>query len=217
VTKWDWQRFKGSPEGLKWNQKELPVLSEVIQMTTSRNVVVQAGGNLGVFPKYLSAHFATVYTFEPEPELFSMMCHNAPENNIIKFQAALGCDREQIRMSRKRRQNDGGNSHEGISHVAGPGSIPTLRIDDLGLKECGLIYLDIEGYELYALQGAGETLQRCRPLLACEINKSLEQMGGITRDTIVNWLRGKHGYEFLKRIRSDEIFVPREWHWLDRG
>ena len=203
-------RLRGSAEGLKWNRKELPVLLQVIQMTRQRRVVVQAGGNLGVFPKYMSGFFETVYTFEPEPELFEIMAQNAPERNIIKFQAALGCERQLVHMSRVRRQQDGGNSHEGITHVSGAGKIPTLQIDDLGLPICDLVYLDIEGYEFYALKGAVKTVERCQPLIAVEVNKSLKQMGGITREDIHAWFR-IHEYDFLQKIRSDEIFTPRSW------
>jgi FkbM family methyltransferase len=198
----------GSAEGLKWNRKEIPVLEEVMTLVPARRVAVQAGGNLGVFPKVMSRWFETVYTFEPDPELFEMMSRNAPERNVVKFQAALGCERGTVGVSRERRQKDGGSSHEGIAHVSGKGVIPTLRVDDLGLRTCDLLYLDIEGYELYALRGAVETVDRCKPVVACEVNKSLEQMGGITREDIHAWFR-LHDYDFLRRVRSDEIFIPR--------
>ncbi len=200
------QGLRGSPECLKWNQKEIPVLKEVIEIVPQHRVVVQAGGNLGVFPKVLSGRFKTVYTFEPDPELFEIMCTNAPERNIVKFQAALGYERKMVGMSRQR--DDGGIPHEGVSHVSGSGNIPTLQIDDLGLPVCDLIYLDIEGYELHALRGATTTIVRCKPVVACEINKSLEHMDGITREDVHTWFRIRD-YEFLKKIRSDEIFIPR--------
>lgn len=209
AVNWDWSKFRGSAEGLKWNRKELASLEYVTNgYVKNRGVVVQAGGNLGIFPKWLSSAFKTVYTFEPEPELFGMMCHNVPERNVVKFQAALGYERKLVNMSRVRRQQDGGNSHEGITHVSGSGVIPTLRVDDLGLQSCDLIYLDLEGYELYALQGARETIQRCRPVIACEINKSLVYMD-YTADDVRTWFR-VNDYDRVDRIRSDDIFVPKE-------
>jgi len=204
---WNWRSFRGSADGLKWNRKELPIWAEVVDFCEHRRVAVQAGGNLGIFPKFLATQFHTVYTFEPEPELFEHLCLNAPERNIIKFQAALGCKRETVFISRQRRDSSGRKSHEGIAHVAGPGPIPTLQVDDLGLDVCDLLYLDVEGYELYALQGARETILRCQPVIACEINKSLEQMGGITADDVRTHIR-LHGYKHIGRIRSDEVFLP---------
>lgn len=209
MSEWDWKKFRGSAEGLKWNKKEIPVLEQVTEMVGLRRVAVQAGGNLGVFPKFLAERFAMVYSFEPEPELFRMCVHNAPELNIVWTQAALGADRSPVSISRVRRQQDGGNSHEGIAHVSGPGDIPTLRVDDLALPYCDLLYLDVEGYEFYALHGAKETIERCRPeVVACEVNKSLEHMGGIKAEDVRALLR-LYDYRFHSRIRSDEVFVPR--------
>jgi FkbM family methyltransferase len=209
VDEWNWARFRGSDVGLKWSRKDLGNIDEALKVTKGRSVAAQAGGNLGIFPKYLSRFFKHVYAFEPEPELFEVMCANAPERNIVKFQAALGCDRNLVGISRKRRQNDGGTSHEGIAHVSGAGSIPTLLLDDLSLPVCDLLCLDVEGYELYALRGAAETIRRCRPTILCEINKSLDSMKEIVADDVRTHIR-MHGYEFVMRVRSDELFVPRE-------
>jgi FkbM family methyltransferase len=209
VDKWDWAKFRGSEAGLKWGRKDLGNVDEALKVTKGRTSVVQAGGNLGIFPKYLSRFFKRVYAFEPEPELFEMMCANAPERNIVKFQAALGCERGLVGISRVRRQNDGGTAHEGIAHVSGKGAIPTLKIDDLGLDSCDLICLDIEGYELYALRGADETIRKFRPTILCEINKSLDSMKEIVADDVRTNIRMRD-YEFVMRVRSDELYVPRE-------
>lgn len=205
---WKWQKLKGSPEALKWARRDLNNLDHVLTVTPGRTAVVQAGGNLGVFPKRLAQTFETVYTFEPAGDLFAMLMKNAPEENIVKFQAALGDERCLIGMSRERRDGKP-NNHEGITHVAGPGNIPTLRIDDLGLDVCDLIYLDLEGWELYALRGAARTLDVCRPVVACEINKSLGFVG-IEPDAVRHEIL-KHGYRFVERMISDELFVPAEW------
>lgn len=206
---WNWSQFLGSAEGLKWNRKELSTVDVVLDSTPGRRVAVQAGGNLGIFPKYLSSRFDFVYSFEPEPELFRMATRNAPERNIVWTQAALGCERKLVHVSRLRRQQDGGNAHEGIAHVSGPGFVPTLRIDDLALPICDLIYLDLEGYELYALRGAVETIARCRPVVVCEINKSLAFMDYTERD-IREYIDAVLHYDWSMRVRSDEIFLPRK-------
>lgn len=180
-------------------------MEAVLSHVARRGVAVQAGGNLGIFPKYLSERFGTVYSFEPEPELFRMATCNAPEKNIVWMQAALGSEHGQVGMSRVRRGV--GNSHEGIAHVSGGGNIPVLLVDDLALDVCDLLYLDIEGHELLALQGARETIARCRPVVACEINKSLE-FTSHTEEDVRAFVR-MQGYEHAGRVRSDEIFVPR--------
>ena len=207
MSTWDWSKFEGGAEALKWNRKELSSIDEVMRYVNGCAVVVQAGGNLGIFPKRLAELFHVVYTFEPDQELFVKMTKNAPEANIIRFQAALGSKRELIGTSRVRRDGKT-NIHEGITHVSGPGVVPTLLIDDLNLPACDLVYLDLEGYEPYALMGAEQTLRRCRPVLAVEINKSAGFMG-FTKDSVRRMITSM-GYEFKIKIRSDEVFVPVE-------
>jgi hypothetical protein len=43
-----------------------------------------------------------------------------------------------------------------------------MRIDDMHLPSCDLIQLDIEGYELFALQGAQRTIEQYRPVIMIE-------------------------------------------------
>lgn len=204
---WDWGRFAGSRDGLRYNRRDLESLERVLSVTPGRTAAVQAGGNLGIFPKRLSSEFAAVYTFEPDPECFAMMLRNAPEPNIVKIQAALGAERGQVAISHERR-DDKPVRHEGTRHVAGPGIIPTLRIDDLGLPVCDLIYLDIEGQEHAALRGAVETITRCRPVLAIEINKNLRYVG-LTEDDVHTQIRMLE-YRHVAKLHSDHLYVPRE-------
>jgi len=51
-------------------------------------------------------------------------------------------------------------------------TIPTVAIDSLALPRIDLIKLDIEGMELDAIEGAAESLARCRPILIVESIKS---------------------------------------------
>jgi FkbM family methyltransferase len=201
--------LRGSAECLRWARRDLEHLNLAIAHCRYQRVAVQAGGNLGVFAEHLSKLFLAVYTFEPDPVLFSHLCHNIGQvPNIIKLQAALGARHELVGTSSKRR--DGKPTiHEGVTHVAGPGIIPTLRIDDLELPVCDLIYLDVEGWEFHAVRGALETMKRCRPVIGVEINRNLELCGFTPED--LRTLIATQGYKHELTIRSDEIFVPVEW------
>ncbi len=195
----------GSPAALKWANRELSHLETVLAIVPGRTACVQAGGNLGVFPRYLSEHFATVYCFEPAADLFDKMLRNAPAENIVRFQAALGDRRGLVGTSRIRRDGKP-NAHEGITHVVAGGTVPTLLVDDLALPVCDLIYLDIEGMELSALRGAVETLARCRPVVTVEINKNLKFVN-VTEADIYGFFAG-HGYTHMMSVGSDRVFLP---------
>jgi len=206
--RWPWHKMRGSVACLKWSFKDLKGLDEALALVPGRDVVVQAGGNLGLFPKRLAEEFARVITFEPDPQLFEILRHNAPEKVIEPIQAALGNSYEPVAVSSHRRDNTGKPDHEGLTHVCGPGDIPQTRLDDLELAVCDLIYLDIEGYEWNALRGAEQTIQRCRPVLVIEINKNVV-FAGFTKQDFREWILSL-GYVFVKRVNSDDVFIPQE-------
>lgn len=206
---WSWPDFHGSAEALRYARRDLACLDAIVARVPGRTAAVQAGGSLGIFPKRLAEVFETVYTFEPAPDAFSALVHNAPAPNIVKMQAALGEARQLVGLSRSRRKpGRAGAVHEGLTHVDGPGVVPTLRIDDLALPACDLICLDLEGYELYALRGAVETIHRCRPVIAAEVNQHIGHYGHRADD--VHDLMRVLGYRHVSREQSDDVFLPSE-------
>lgn len=214
---WDWAAFKGTKTGLRLLKRDLPGLETVLRYVPGRRVAVQAGGNLGIWPKRLAQEFFWVYTFEPDPDWFALLKANAPEPNIIAEQAALTADGQPVALSRARRDDSPCNGqHEGLTHIVGPGTIPSRRLDSLALPVCDLLCLDVEGYELRVLQGALGTLARCRPVLCLELNKNLQHVG-LTEDFVLRFLHA-HGYHRLDlppaeqaTLYSDQVFVPEGW------
>lgn len=67
--------------------------------------------------------------------------------------------------------------------------VQKIALDGLGLPRVDLIKLDIEGMEHEALEGARETIMRCRPVLLIEHVKS-------GRDLLRGWL-AERGYETI--------------------
>lgn len=166
----------------------------------NRNVVVQAGGNLGLWPKRMSELFGTVYTFEPDPINFlALSLNTAGLGNVIKFQAALGNQRGGINLGRAVKNC-------GAFYVEGKGSFPTLTIDDLGLTACDLIYLDVEGYERAALLGAWKTIADHSPVIAFE-DKGLGEKYGSELGAVERFLTGSFKYRVVDKANDDIIMV----------
>jgi len=196
--------------GFLWPREDVGAAAAVFRTRTDLDaaykhcakfdVAVQAGGNCGVWPEAMGLKFKTVYTFEPDPVNFRCLCSNAPAENIIKLNAALGFGRGTIGLTSR-------PDNCGALQVDGAGSIPTLRIDDLGLGDCDLIYLDIEGFELPALMGAAVTIGLHRPVIAVE-DKGMSERYGVKVGEIEEWARETIGYQVIERVNRDLIMAP---------
>jgi FkbM family methyltransferase len=202
---WDWANMRGSQRCLKWNLQDLAALDRAMALTPGRAVAVQAGGNLGIFPKRLAEEFKLVYTFEPDPGLFACLEYNASESNIVPIQVALGNSNEPVSLDCRRRDGSGRDVHEGLTHVSGGGDIPQLRLDEFDLPACDLIYLDIEGYEYNALCGAERTIARFHPTLALEVNGNTNHYGA-SKQELRGWVESR-GYVRRERNHGDDIYT----------
>jgi len=181
-------------------QKDLEV---ALRYVSSFDACVQAGGNCGVWPRALAAKFRHVYTAEPHPINFTALAWNTAHlPNVVRLQCAFGNERGSVRLHLA----DDESANCGAYFVADDGHIPTLRIDDLGLQSCGLIYLDVEGYEMKALQGAEATIRSCRPAIVFE-DKGLSKKYGARRGDCEKWLMSAFDYVVTERVRRDVILV----------
>lgn len=152
---------------------------------------VDGGANVGIFTLFAANRVGPagrVFAFEPSAREFAQLQRNIAINGLDQVSAhrvALSDapGRLDLRIADERH---GGHNTIG-RRFAGPETgllktegVPAMRLDDLLADEprVDAIKLDIEGAELRALQGATETLRRCRPALAIEMNgPSLESCG----------------------------------------
>lgn len=171
-----------------------------LPLCKEKKVVIQAGGNCGIWARHLAKHFGTVYTFEPDADNFQCLTLNATAKNIIKMQAALGT-RGHTPISLKTAA-----SNVGAHRVGDLGNVPVIAIDELSLNHCDLMILDLEGYEYFALQGAINTIKDCQPVLMIE-DKGHHRKYGI-EENAMNVLLANYGYTLYEKIHRDIIMVP---------
>lgn len=187
-----------------WNyMNQYPNLpTEICEFVKERNVVVQAGGNCGFYPKQYAGLFNTVYTFEPEWLNFYCLSRNVTEKNVIKTQACLGVEPALVYMNVNYK-------NAGKTHVDGPGTLPVYLIDNIGLTECNLIHLDIEGYEYFALLGAVKTIEKFKPVVVVEMWDSLDNRFGESLNQKTDELLKSFGYSLVTTLHgSDKVYVP---------
>lgn len=206
---WSWPAYDDTGKGLLAVFDTWRDILAVLPFVTDHSVVVQAGGACGVFPYMLAEHFRTVYTFEPDDLNFRCLSINTVElgTRIRLFRAALGAHEGNGELWDMPHEHENAGATQFVESEFGP--VPMVTIDSLALSRCGLIYLDIEGYEPEAIAGAKETIRRCRPVICIE-EKGLCELYGHKRTDVEEWLLDEFGYRAAMRVHNDIVFVPPE-------
>lgn len=168
-----------------------------------RDLIVQAGANVGLYPVALAVYFKSVITAEPEPTNFECLKRNShgrdPKSRITALYAAFGETLGECQPLVLEARNCG-------AHMVtyGKGEIPVWTIDELELTACNAIWLDLEGSELFALRGAGQTVAKFSPTIAVE-DKGLHRHFNIPDGELQAWFR-ERGYEQVARIGNDRVY-----------
>lgn len=136
-----------------------------LKYVKDRNIVIQAGGNSGMYPRLFAGLFSLVYTFEPDAENFHCLVNNCPLDNVIKINAALGDKHMMMNLNRQSKTNTG--MHKMMEDEK-TGYIPVLKIDDFDFPTVDLIQLDVEGFEINILHGARNTITKFSPVVITE-------------------------------------------------
>ena len=159
----------------------------VLPLVKEKRVCVQAGGNVGVYPLALAKVFDRVITFEPDRENLECLFENIWDAPVQAQWGALGAELGTCGIRRIDTDNCG-------SHKTVPGTaIPVQTIDGLGLDQCDLIWLDIEGAEADAIDGARATIEKFSPIIVLE-EKGLGAKADLP------------GYSRLMRIGNDTVY-----------
>lgn len=180
---------------------ELAEIPVILGYCKDRRTCIQAGGNAGLWPRDLAPEFEHLYTFEPDRTLFHCLVNNVSDENVTFINAALGDGPKLVGMDRMYWP-----ANVGAMQTTKEGRIPTFRIDDLGVTDCDLIQLDIEGAEYHALKGAEATIATSKPVIVLELRKNARAYG-VFDQQIRDYMIGL-GYRMAERVNFDEIFIP---------
>ncbi len=195
-------------DGIWWPSKDVECrtytnaylndINHFMQFCLQKRTAIQAGGNVGLFPKILAKHFDSVLTFEPDALNFECLALNANAENIKAVNCAVGYERKKHSLVKSA-------YNCGAHYIKEGDDFQTVRIDDYKVDNCDLLQLDVEGFEFEALKGAEETIAASHPVIVLEL-KGHEERYGATHDQIVAWLK-ERGYNIASKIHRDIVFV----------
>jgi FkbM family methyltransferase len=180
-------------------------LDEAYRYVRNWDLAVQAGGNMGVWPLHMAKSFETVLTFEADPRNWVALEHNVAGRVGIQAEFAALTDRSGDSVGTELPPRERHNAGAMRLSYSGSGT-PTVALDDLQLEACDLIYLDIEGYELFALRGAEQTIRTHQPVVAFE-DKGLSTHYGVSKGQAERFMTDL-GYRVVARPHRDVIMVP---------
>lgn len=186
----------------KWLNKkdhwDLP--NKVSEFCKNKNIVIQAGGNAGLYPLLYSKIFNTVITFEPDANNFHCLTHNVDADNVIKYPYAVGDKLSTVGLTTNPNWD---TKNTGALRINDTGNIKQVTIDSFNLVP-NLIHLDIEGFEGPALLGAEQTIKNHKPLIALETNGSGDEFGW--PQARIDSLLSAWGYSIIKTWDHDTVY-----------
>lgn len=165
--------------------------------TDRRRLAVDGGAHTGGWTAVLSAHFARVVAFEPDVSA----AREIPDlDHVTVHTYALGDHPEQAGLAE-------GPDNAGQTHVVPGTGIWIVPLDAFGLEALDFLKLDVEGFEQPALQGAQETIDRCRPWVMIEETGLASEHYGFDDDGARKRLR-QWGYREVDRWNKDHLYAP---------
>jgi FkbM family methyltransferase len=200
--KWVWPA--ADEKSWEGQNEHLGLVDHILPYVKNKNIMVQAGGNCGLLLSTFIEHFDFIYTFEPDPVNFYCLSQNVTQENVFKLQACLGDSSKTVQVQQLQRPDVPHDT--GGTHVAGDGYLPTITIDSLNLPGCDLLQLDVEGFELKALKGAANTINKYKPVLCVELcEKWLNRYNDSSAD-VISFIKNL-GYKQVDVEGVDRIFV----------
>lgn len=185
-----------------------PGLHQLVERVLARRPgsMISAGAFFGdMLPSFSRKTPGRVYSFEPVVENYLLARAVVTDNNlpnVVLLHAGLGAEPGLA---------DIGTSRIGKSHLGGAARVisgpqqaefhsqraPMLTIDQLAIGDLSVIQLDLEGYELQALEGGADTIAAQQPVIIVEDN---EQNCG-------QFLAGL-GYLEVGQVGRDHVYLP---------
>lgn len=185
-----------------WEEYFITLAKNLIE---ENNFVVDCGANFGfnsVIMGKIIGKFGKIFCFEPQKLVYEQLIKNLNENKIKNYQCFNSCVAD---VSEKLINLEPVNYDQSWVNIGDIGvgnggeESKTISLDDLNLEKVEFIKFDIQGYELYALNGAKKTLEKFMPYIFIEIVDFQLRKYNHTPEEVINFLK-KINYQIFKIV-----------------
>lgn len=176
-------------------------LQEGLKFVEKRRLAIDVGAHRGIWTKILCDEFDEVWAFEPVPLLAEKI-----DSRARVFRMALGGMNLEEVMIRPGHQNTGQGYVVPVKQGVDWPRTSIQALDTFTPLTVDFLKIDVEGYELFVLQGALGTINRCKPVIMLEEN-GLCTRYAIKPGAVEAFMHGV-GYRPVAQYNKDIVFVP---------
>lgn len=201
--------------GLLWEEHFSIIASKLLP---KKGIVLDCGANFGynsvVMGKLLeNSTDAKLICFEPQRKICQQLQLNLDRNNIVNYQIYCNCLAEKSNNLVQLNPVNYDLSWVNIGDTSvgsGGEESATIAIDDLNLLDVSFMKIDVQGYELFVIRGALNTIKRCKPIIFIELESHQLIKFGLTKEHVISLLKeiGYHIYNIdLPSYKDDYLCV----------
>ena len=178
-----------------------------LALTRRRRMAVDIGANVGLWSWLMAHDFEQLHAFEPVPAYAECWRANVQGTGVHLHQLALGEAPGRARMVCGTEGSCGDTTVDVGQGGAIVGEDVEVRtLDSYCFNDVDLVKCDNEGFEVFVMRGAAQTLQRCRPVVIVEQKPGHGKAFGLPDDAAVQFLRTL-GMQVQNVIAGDYILT----------
>jgi FkbM family methyltransferase len=192
--------------------------------------IVDVGANNGHFTIEF-AHYVgdtgKVYAFEPQRVVYQQLCGNVFLNgldNVYAYNLALGKEVGSIFVEDvnyfETKSVNFGDVHVNEKNQNSQNLVALTKLDNIEFQNLSIIKIDVQGFELYVLEGAQVTVWKHRPFIFVEIEEDQLEKYGFTENGLIKQIenmdyvvkRFQEGipYQTKSGVCLDCVCIPKE-------
>jgi FkbM family methyltransferase len=177
-------------------------LKHALQHVKQWRTAIDIGAHVGLWSMHLVKNFDKVIAFEPSPEHGECFHKNVHINGDVEFfRIALGESAGWGTLAYEK--GSSGGTH--IIRDDKDGNVLIRQLDDFNFKDIDFIKIDVEGFELYVVQGGELLIRQYQPVIIIEQKpKGLAERYGVERMAAVKLLQS-WGAKVVDEISGDFI------------
>ena len=175
---------------------------------------IDVGANFGQMAILFSGMGAKVYAIEAQQTVFDILCKNIEANNANiapVFKAAYTETGKTFHFPKPDFVQWGAYGSYNLPLDADEGDpVESIRIDDIDISEpISFMKVDVQGCDLFAMQGATETIRKHRMPILFEFEQRFQADYGTSFDDYVAFINAI-GYRFAETVLDiNFLIVPR--------